>query len=217
MVFFDKLSQETVAAQHAFLERPIIQQTLSGDISLARYQAFLTEAYHHVKHTVPLLMACGSRLPEEFNWLQKAIAEYIEEEIGHEQWILNDIEHTGLDPLSVKTGTPALPTEVMVAYAYNQIDRVNPLAFFGMVHVLEGTSIALATHTSELVQGRLGLPDEAFSYLRSHGSLDIAHVKFFEDLMNKIECPAAQQTIIHAAQVFYHLYGEVLSSVEGAE
>ncbi|WP_339892648.1 iron-containing redox enzyme family protein, partial [Neptuniibacter pectenicola] len=92
MAFFNTLSQETMAAQQAFLSRPIIQQTLSGDISLARYQAFLTEAYHHVKHTVPLLMACGSRLPETFNWLQKAIAEYIEEEIGHEQWILNDIE-----------------------------------------------------------------------------------------------------------------------------
>ena len=217
MAFFETLSQETTAAQQTFLSRPIIQQTLSGDISLARYQAFLTEAYHHVKHTVPLLMACGSRLSEEYYWLQKAIAEYIEEEIGHEQWILNDIAKTGLDSLSVKNGTPALPTEVMVSYAYHQIDRVNPLAFFGMVHVLEGTSIALATQTSELVQNRLDLPDEAFSYLRSHGSLDIEHVKFFEELMDKIECPNAQSTIIHAANTFYYLYGEVLSSVEGAE
>jgi hypothetical protein len=43
MAFFNTLSQETMAAQQAFLSRPIIQQTLSGDISLARYQAFLTD------------------------------------------------------------------------------------------------------------------------------------------------------------------------------
>ncbi|MGH1430011.1 MAG: TenA family transcriptional regulator [Neptuniibacter sp.] len=215
MSFFNTLIQDTRAAQEILLQRSIIQDTLSGNISLARYQAFLTEAYHHVKHTVPLLMACGSRLPEEYNWLQQAIAEYIEEEIGHEKWILNDLEKTGLDPEVIQLGKPSLATEVMVAYAYHQIDRVNPLAFFGMVHVLEGTSTALATQTAELVQNRLGLPDDAFSYLRSHGSLDLEHVQFFEALMNKVTSPDAQAVITHAANTFYHLYGEVLSSVEG--
>lgn len=215
MSFFNTLIQDTRAAQEILLQRSIIQDTLSGNISLARYQAFLTEAYHHVKHTVPLLMACGSRLPEEYNWLQQAIAEYIEEEIGHEKWILNDLEKTGLDPEVIQLGKPSLATEVMVAYAYHQIDRVNPLAFFGMVHVLEGTSTALATQTAELVQNRLGLPDDAFSYLRSHGSLDLEHVQFFEALMNKVTSPDAQAVITHAANTFYQLYGEVLSSVEG--
>lgn len=216
MTFFSTILKETNTSQQAFLNRPIIQETLSGETSLARYQAFLTEAYHHVKHTVPLMMACGSRLPDKYNWMQQAVAEYIEEEIGHEKWILNDLEHSGIDPLTVLHGKPSAATEIMVSYAYNQIDRVSPLAFFGMVHVLEGTSTALATQTAELVQARLGLPDGAFSYLRSHGSLDLDHVKFFEQLMNKIEDPAAQQIIVHAANMFYHLYGEVLSSVEDA-
>ena len=35
-----------------------------GRVSRETYGEFLTEAYHHVKHTVPLLMACGSRVPE---------------------------------------------------------------------------------------------------------------------------------------------------------
>ena len=40
---------------------PLVRGT-RGDVSLDTYVAFLTEAYHHVRHTVPLLMACGSRL-----------------------------------------------------------------------------------------------------------------------------------------------------------
>ena len=48
-----------------------------------------------VRHTVPLLMACGARLPERLEWLREAIAEYIEEEIGHQEWILNDIRACG--------------------------------------------------------------------------------------------------------------------------
>jgi pyrroloquinoline quinone (PQQ) biosynthesis protein C len=163
------------------------------------------------------MMACGSRLPDGYNWMQQAVAEYIEEEIGHEQWILNDLEHSGADLSAIQNGRPCQATEIMVAYAYHQIDRVSPLAFFGMVHVLEGTSTALATQTAELAKARLGLPDKAFSYLNSHGSLDIEHVKFFQALMNKIEEPSAQQSIIHGANMFYHLYGEVLSSVGGVK
>ena len=213
-MFFNTLAQETAAAQQVLFSRPIIQDTLKGDITLARYQAFLTQAYHHVKHTVPLLMACGSRLPEHHNALQRAVAEYIEEEVGHEHWILNDLKATGIDPDTVRYSKPAMETELMVSYAYHQIDRANPLAFFGMVHVLEGTSIALATETAGLVKQKLGLPNEAFSYLNSHGSLDIEHVKFFENLMNTLTDENDQQVITHAANVFYHLYGEVLSTVE---
>ncbi|WP_299183345.1 iron-containing redox enzyme family protein [uncultured Neptuniibacter sp.] len=215
-MFFNTLVQETAAAQQALFNRPVIQKTLAGEITLSRYQAFLTQAYHHVKHTVPLLMACGSRLPERHYALQVAVAEYIEEEIGHDQWILNDLQTTGVDPDIVRYGTPAMATDLMVAYAYHQIDRGNPLAFFGMVHVLEGTSIALATETAGLVKGSLGLPDNAFSYLTSHGSLDLEHVKFFENLMNTLDNPDDQQVIIHAANVFYRLYGDVLSAVEEA-
>ena len=76
---------------------------------------------------------------------------------------------------------------MMVAYAYHIIDRVNPVGFFGMVHVLEGTSVAIATQVADAVQPALGLPTRAFRYLRSHGALDKEHVDFYETLINSIE------------------------------
>ena len=62
-----------------------------GNVSLESYRAFLTQAYYHVRHTVPLMMACGARLPLRLEWLREAVCEYIEDEYGHEQWVLNDI------------------------------------------------------------------------------------------------------------------------------
>jgi thiaminase len=213
MSFFNQLQQQTAVEQQLFLDRKIIKQTLAGEVSLARYHAFLTQAYHHVKHTVPLLMACGSRLPSHYYWLQKPVAEYIDEEIGHEQWILSDLKNSGADANAIEKSTANQYTQMMLAYAYHQIDRQNPLAFFAMVHVLEGTSTSLATAIAGLVQKELDLPTKAFSYLLSHGDLDIEHVKYFEVLINKIENPQDQQDIINATKVFYHLYGEVLDSV----
>jgi len=213
MSFFERLQEETAADRQHLLESPIIHRCLQGDILLDDYVAFLTEAYHHVKHTVPLLMAAGSRLPGDREWLRDAVAEYIEEEIGHQEWILNDIEACGLAKENVRHSQPAVATELMVAYAYDTIARVNPLGFFGMVHVLEGTSVTLADRAADAIQSALGLPDKAFTYLRSHGSLDQQHVLFFENLMNRITDSDEQALIVHAARVFYQLYANIFRTL----
>jgi len=212
--FFERLQAATEDARQAFLSIPVIVQGMQGDISRELYVAFLTQAYHHVKHTVPLLMACGARLPFEKEWLREAIAEYIEEETGHQEWILNDIAACGGDKEAVRHGQPASATELMVAYAWDSIQRGNPVSFFGMVLVLEGTSVQLATRAADTIQQKLGLPDTAFSYLRSHGSLDISHMDFFRNLMNRIESPDDQQAIIHMANMMYQLYGNVFRSLK---
>ena len=213
MNFFDQLQRQTSAEREHLLSAQIIHAALDGSATREQYLAFLTQAYHHVKHTVPLLMACGARLPERLEWLREAIAEYIEEEIGHQEWILNDIRACGGDAEAVRSGQPALPTELMVAYVYDRIARHNPVSFFGMVNVLEGTSIALATQAAGVLQERLQLPAKAFSYLTSHGSLDVEHIEFFKKLMNRLEDAGDQAAVLHTARVVYRLYGDLFHSL----
>ncbi|EKM93916.1 carbamoylphosphate synthase large subunit [Stutzerimonas degradans] len=217
MDFFDHLQHQTSAEREYLLGAPIIHAALAGTATHAQYIAFLTQAYHHVKHTVPLLMACGARLPERLEWLREAIAEYIEEEIGHQEWILNDIRACGGDAEAVRHGQPALPTELMVAYVYDRIARHNPASFFGMVNVLEGTSIALATQAAGVLQAKLGLPAKAFSYLTSHGSLDLEHIEFFKRLMNRLDDEDDKAAVVHTARVVYRLYGDIFRSLTTAE
>ncbi len=215
MTFFEHLQNETQHERNYLLSAPLIQRCIGqGQFSLQEYIAFLTQAYHHVKHTVPLLMAVGSRLPSEKENYREAIAEYIEEELGHQEWILNDIAACGIDKESVRSGRPNSATELMVAYAYDTVMRNNPMAFFGMVLVLEGTSINLATQAADIIQNHLGLPNKAFSYLRSHGSLDQEHMVFFEKLMNSLSEAKDRDDIVHAAKMFFHLYGNIFRSIE---
>lgn len=209
MRFFPELQRQTEAARQGLLSAPIIQGCLRGEVSLPSYVAFLTQAYYHVRHTVPLLRACRAALPAHHAWLRGPLDEYVEEEQGHDEWILDDIRACGGDAEAVRRGAPDHAVEVMVAYAYDTIARGNPLGFFGMVHVLEGTSVALALMAADQIQQRLALPDGGFSYLRSHGTLDREHTAHFELLMDRIEDPADQAAIIHAARAFYRLYGDV--------
>lgn len=213
MSFYQLLLAETEAERQALLSTPLIQSGVKGDLSRALYLAFLTEAYHHVKHTVPLLMACGARIPERLEWLREAVAHYIEEETGHQEWILNDIRNTGGDAEAVRAGRPAMTTDIMVAYAYDTVLRRNPAGLFGMVLVLEGTSVNVATRAAEAIQESLGLKDDCFSYLTSHGALDVSHMAFFEELMNQLTDSDDQEAVISCAKVMYRLYGDIFRSL----
>lgn len=212
MTFYEQLTQHTLPDRAHLLSAPVISQCLQGHVTLQDYQAFLGQAFHHVRHTTPLLMSLGGRLPERLAWLRAAVAEYIEEEIGHEEWILNDITATGADAQAVRQSRPELPAEVMVAYAYDLIARGNPAGFFGMVFVLEGTSVALALMAADRIQSALKLPNAAFSYLRSHGTLDQEHTKHLADLLEQMT-PEDQQEVVRCAKVFYKLYGDVFRAL----
>jgi heme oxygenase len=216
MSFYEDLKHLTDDARAHLLSAPIITHCLRGEVSLDDYFAFLSQAYHHVRHTTPLLMSLGGRLPERLAWLRPAVAEYIEEEIGHEEWILNDITAAGGNGEAVRRSRPDLPAEVMIAYAYDLIARGNPAAFFGMVYVLEGTSVALALTAADRIQAALGLPSRCFTYLRSHGTLDQQHTQHLAELLERMS-PADQADVVHAARVFFKLYGDVFHALSQRE
>ena len=92
MSAYEQLAAETALERNHLLSSPVIADCLNGKIGLPSYLAFLGQAFHHVRHTTPLLMSLGAKLPDRLAWLRRAVAEYIEEEIGHEEWILNDIK-----------------------------------------------------------------------------------------------------------------------------
>ena len=55
-------------------------------------------------------MACGARLPARLEWLRTAVGEYIEEEMGHHEWVLDDIAACGEDRAAAEASSPSLAT-----------------------------------------------------------------------------------------------------------
>jgi long-chain acyl-CoA synthetase len=216
MPFYEQLIAATTTEREQLLAAPIIAGCLQGRVNREGYLAFLGQAYHHVRHTTPLLMLLGGRLPERLAWLRNAVAEYIAEEIGHEEWILNDITAAGGDAAAVRASQPELPAELMVAYAYDLVNRKNPAGFFGMVFVLEGTSVALALMAADRIQQALDLPGAAFSYLRSHGTLDQEHTKHLAELLEQMDVDD-QQEVVRCARIFYRLYGDIFRALPSPE
>jgi pyrroloquinoline quinone (PQQ) biosynthesis protein C len=211
---YGRLAVSTQDARTYLLSASVIQRALSGEVTRDLYIAFLTQAYHHVKHTVPLLMAVGSRLDDSKDWLRSELVHYVEEEHGHEQWILNDISAAGGDAEGVRRSKPHVETDAMVAYAYDVAMRRNPVGFFGMVFVLEGTSVALALEAASRIQLALDLPDRAFSYLRSHGKLDQEHTQHLAGIVNRLDSAGDHTAIVDCANAMFWLYGNVFRSLD---
>jgi pyrroloquinoline quinone (PQQ) biosynthesis protein C len=215
--FHDELIASTAFERTALNNVQIIRACLGGEVARTSYVAFLAQAWHHVRHTVPLMRACQAALPERLTWLRHALDEYALEEEGHDAWILADLAACGVDPSEVTSSDPAFETEMMIAYAYDTIARRSPVGFFGMVHVLEGTSVALALSAADQIQGALALPPSALRYLRSHGTLDREHIRHFAALMNRLTDPSDQAAVVHAAKRFYRLYADMFRALPAPE
>ena len=210
--FFTQIEAATNRERLRFLGIPQVQAGLSGNIGRAAYLAYLGQAWHHVRHTVPLFRAARMGLAHRPE-LVSAIDDYVEEELGHDEWILADIAAAGGDADAARQSEPSPATRAMVDYAYDRVMTGNPVAIFGMVYVLESVSVALAQRGAAAVAANLGLPPDAFTYLTSHGALDQQHMRYFEDLVNSIADPADRAAIVEMARAMFGLFGGLFASI----
>ncbi len=222
MTFFARLMHETEAERRDFQSISLIQTAVAKGVTQDLYAKYLEQAYHHVRFTVPLLALAREHCGAKDDAYRNALSEYIKEESGHEEWILDDIKALGADAEAVRNGQGGFACRVMVAYAHYAIEHISPYALLGMVHVLEGMSVELADKAAGAIAQSFGAtagpdgPPKAFSYLTSHGALDTEHVQFFEDLVNSINDEAIEDIIVSAAKDFYILFGNMFRELEAA-
>jgi pyrroloquinoline quinone (PQQ) biosynthesis protein C len=214
MSAFQNLLSDTTPQRNAFIAIPLIQEVLKSGAPRALYIDFLGQAYHHVKNTAPLLALAAARCRAEDNIYQTALFEYIEEERGHEAWILEDIEALGGDAASVRHSAPRLPCKVMVGHAYYVVERISPYALLGMIHVLEGMAVALAGSAVAALRSSVGPSGEGgFKYLTTHGDLDVEHSALFADLVERLGARHLP-VIVESTADFYKLYGDIFRDID---
>ncbi|MEQ9490557.1 MAG: iron-containing redox enzyme family protein [Alphaproteobacteria bacterium] len=225
--FYDHLVASTARERTTFQQIPVIREAIQGRVDLPLYLRYLEQAYHHVRHTCPLMGAALARCTGRDSRYREALLAYLDEERGHEHWILDDIAALGGDRERVAAGEGNAATRIMVGYAYYAIEHISPYALLGMVHVLEGMSVALADTAAKGIAASIGKSDlvekgdamtPGFSYLRSHGGLDQDHVRFFETLVNGLPDNKTEDVVIDTARLMYRLFGDVFHSLtdEGA-
>jgi long-chain acyl-CoA synthetase len=213
--FFARLIAVTTPECAQLRETPQVSDGLAGRISRSTYLQYLAESYYHAKHTIRLMQLAYETLASDRVWLREALGEYIGDKTGHEECILDDIAQAGGDVELIRHATPRFATELMVAYAYDFVRRVNPMGIFGIVFVLESTGALLASRVARALMQTLRLPESCFRFLLSPRAMDVERVRFLQNLMYRIDDPRDQIAVIRMAKAMYVLYSNLLGSIPG--
>ena len=152
------------------------------------YKEYLIISHQIVRASVPLLVCARDqalKLPSD-DPLGPALADYlakhIEEEHGHDQWVLRDLKILGVAPEDVLQRVPLPAVAEMVGAQYYYLYHYHLLAILSYIAVLEGNA---PTHEQlEEVLQRTGLPRSAFNTMAEHATLDQEHAQEADDFLD---------------------------------
>jgi hypothetical protein len=144
------------------------------------YPRYLLTLYPGTRAAIPLIVAaCDAvlRAPDHDSPRSRALAAYfakrIPEEMGHDEWLLEDLERLGVSASEARAHMPSPSAAALAGAQWFYIEHGLPAALLGYMGVLEG----FPPIESELraAAARTGYPLDCFRTLRKHGNLDIHH------------------------------------------
>ena len=212
MSFFITLVENSDASRRAIETSPRVHSMIHKGLTLAEYRAFLRDLYHIVWHFCPIMAAAAARCGDNLRNIRYDLYERIDEEKGHEDWVLEDIAAMGGD---VKAGiaAPSAPVQAMIGYNYYAAERVHPCSVLGMLYVLEVVASVYGGKASDSIARAIGRdPGKGgFRFLSSHATMDADHFAQLNVLLKTIDDPAAQAAVISSTQVNFHQFGQLFS------
>jgi len=223
MSFFITLVEMTDANRRELETVPKVNAMIHHGLSLAEYKAFLHDLYHIVWHFCPVMAAAVARCSDRFREVRYDLYDRIEEEKGHETWVLEDIEAIGGDVASARAHPPSAPVQAMIAFNYFGAERVHPCSVLGMLYMLEVVSSVYGGRVSDSIARTLGRNVDAggFRFLSSHATMDVDHMAKLNRLLKTIDDPDAQESIVNSTRVNFYQFGRMFgeggfqSSVSG--
>ena len=212
--FFADLVTRTDEARREFETNSKVLDIVANGLPLQRYRNLLLELYHVVWHFIPVCAAAASRVSDAQKQVRYFLYDHMNEEKGHEEWVMNDLAAMGVKAEQVLAYKPSEFMLALNGYNYWAADRRHPCSVLGMLYALEviasvyGSPFASAIRESLLLEG-----DRGVSFIDSHGSLDAEHMAELRQVLNPLEGAEAQAAIIEAVRVNFHHFTRILAEV----
>ena len=212
--FFADLVSRTDEARRAFETNSKVLDIVANGLPLERYRKLLLELYHVVWHFNPVCAAAASRVSDTQKQVRYFLYDHMNEEQGHEEWVVNDLDVVGVKAEAVRAYKP---TDFMLAlngYNYWAADRRHPCSVLGMLYALEvvasvyGGPMTAAITDSLLLQG-----DRGISFISSHATLDAEHMADLRLILNTLDDDESKDAITESTVFNFHQFGRVLEAI----
>ncbi len=208
-------SSELVALTEGHLQlidaRPSLQAMLEGRLSKSDYAQFLVRLYPLVSNFCPIMAAAAGHCADRAPGLRGFLYEHVQEERGHEQMVLNDLQALGWSTEQVPTMRPTAAVQAILSFNYHGIAYEHPACVLGLVYVLELMSSLYGGKVATAISNKLDLPlSSGFTFLESHASLDEDHMAALRLLLQHPDCLGASDSILNSVDVNFQLFALVL-------
>ena len=212
--FFAELVTQTDEARRSFETHAVVMDAVAHGMSAQRYRSLLTELYHVVWHFNPVCAAAASRIQDVHRDVRYFLYEHMNEESGHEEWVLNDLEAMGVARETARASTPGVFTAALCGYNYWSADRRHPCSVLGMVYALEVIASVYGGAFSSAMREALFLEgDRGTTFISSHATMDTEHMIVLRKALNTLNDPSALAAVIEATNVNFHHFTRMFESV----
>ncbi len=160
-----------------------VRQVFGGNSDPAFYTRYLENIWHYAQHSATVIALAGSRCVLTHPKLADYLMHHALEELGHEQWALDDLAALNVAKEKVQASRPVPACASMIGLEYYIAGHSNPVGLFGWLFVLEAMGDDLGYVASEAIKKGLNLPD-GVKFLAGHGEADKDHTK---DIIDQIE------------------------------
>lgn len=186
------------------------------------YLEYLWSVYWIVTASVPLMQTALAEARQRCDrdpvarGLTAYLPGHVEEEMHHDEWLLEDVERLGLDRETVTGRAPSAGIAALVGAQYYWIRHAHPVALMGYIAVLEGNPPAEAA--IDRLAERTGFPPAAFRTLREHSGLDPHHFEEFNEALDALPLTAEQSALVglsamHTVASIAGLFEEMVASL----
>ena len=212
--FFADLVIRTDEARRAFETNPVVLDAVANGMPVERYRALLLELYHVVWHFNPVCAAAASRMPDTHRQIRYHLYEHMHEELGHEEWVMNDLAAVGVPREQVLAHAPSPFTLALNGYNYWAADRRHPCSALGMLYALEviasvyGGPFASAIKESLLLEG-----EEGISFIGSHATMDAEHMAELRKVLETVRDDEAKEAVVESTLMNFHHFTRMFETI----
>ena len=163
---------------------------------------YLVVQHQIIRATVPLTRVALDRaneLGDDPAGLAVYLELHVDEELGHDETLLDDLVLLGRERGEVLERMPSPAVASLVGAQYYWILHHHPVAFLGYVGVMEG--YPPTDELVELLVARTGFPREAFRTFSEHGELDPGHRDHLDRTLDALPLTERHEQVIGASAI----------------
>jgi heme oxygenase-like protein len=165
---------------------------------------YLIAQHQIIRATVPLTEVAAERAraltdDDVAGELRAYLDDHVDEERGHDDDLLRDLDTLGFDRVTVLACTPSPAVAGLVGSQYYWILHHHPIAFLGFVALMEG--YPPTRPLLEALAERTGHPEPAFRTFAAHGELDPGHRDHLDRTLDSLPLTREHETIIGVSAI----------------